>query len=367
MASVGRENRVLKGHARATRGHFLSVWCLRHSEKKAEVETVNMSQTTATGKTKVSLRSVRNKELEPAVHDLLNSLGWEEVVFPDAKVVIKLNLNTAEADKVESANTSPALTEALIRVLQTRTRNITLVEAHAYRNSAEEAFQASGTYEVAERTGVDVVNLSKASARDVDNPLISPMPEILLDADVFITMPVIKTHALTYFTGSLKNQWGCVPRFDRIALHYGLDFLLADLHRILKPKLCIMDGIIGVEGRGPTNGDPRRLDIILGSRDGVALDATAQRLVGLEPTRCRHIVLAAEQKLGTIKEDEIELDSDLKPDWEPFVPAKMDWAIAGMNRMTKYKFFRKYILEVDPIFKAGKTVVNALRKVGIVR
>lgn len=318
-------------------------------------------------KTVVAVRSAREKELEAVVLDVLEALNWKDVVTPDASVVIKLNLNTAEADKVESANTSPELTEALCRVLQTRTQNITLVEAHAYRNSAEEAFAASGTYGVAERTGVKIVNLSKVPSRDVGIEMLGPLPEILLDADVFITMPVVKTHALTYFTGSLKNQWGCVPRFDRIALHYGLDGLLVDLHRILKPKLCIMDGLIGVEGRGPTNGKPRTLGVVLGSRDGVALDATAARLVGLEPAKCRHLVLAGEAGLGSFKADEIDFDSDIQPDWEPFEAAKTDWAIAGMNSLTKYAFFRRYFLEVEPVFRAGKATVNALRRVGVVR
>ena len=318
-------------------------------------------------KSKVVVRSAREKDLESVVRDVLESLNWHEVIKPDASVVIKLNLNTAEADKVQMANTSPELTEAVCRVLLTRTKNVTLVEAHAYRNSAEVAFEATGTYGIGERTGVKIVNLSKDEMREINNPLISPLPAILLDCDVFMTMPVVKTHALTYFTGSLKNQWGCVPRFDRIALHYGLDDLLVDLHRRLKPQLCIMDGLVGVEGRGPTNGKPRRLDIVLGSRDGVALDASAARLVGLEPSKCRHLVLAGEAGLGKFASADIELDTDIKPDWEPFEEAKLDWAVDGMNRLTKYGFFRRYILQNNAIFNAGKATVNVLRNIGIVR
>lgn len=318
-------------------------------------------------KVKVVMRSARKKDLESVARDVLESLNWHEVVAPDASVVIKLNLNTSEPDKIEMANTSAELTEAVCRVLLTRTKDVTLVEAHAYRNTAEEAFEAHGTYKIAERTGVKIVNLSKDPGREIDNKLISPLPSILFDADVFITMPVVKTHALTYFTGSLKNQWGCVPRFDRIALHHGLDWLLVDLHRRLKPKLCIMDGLVGVEGRGPTNGKPRRLDVVFGSRDGVALDATAARLVGLDPSKCRHLMLAAQEGLGKFAENDIELDTDIKPDWEPFEAAKLDWAVAGMNRMTKYGFFRRHFLENDAVFNSGKRVVNVLRNVGIVR
>lgn len=316
---------------------------------------------------KVVVRSVRNRSVFEATQSLMEGCHWQEIVSPNASVVIKLNLNTADSTKVQSANTSPELIEAVCCVLKMRTQDITLVEAHAYRNPAEQAFEATGIYGIAERTGVKVINLSHEPCRDIGLRELGPLPEILLDADVFMTMPVVKTHALTYFTGSLKNQWGCVPRYDRIALHWGLDNFLVDLHRVLKPKLCIMDGIVGVEGRGPTNGKPRRLDIILGSTDGVALDTTAMRLVGLDPTQSRHVRLAFESGLGDFEKDQITIDSDIEPDWKPFEPAQLDWAVAWMNRWSKYKWFRRYILEPEPIFKAGKWVTNVLRNIGIVR
>jgi len=298
---------------------------------------------------------------------VLGLLEWQSLVPNSARIVIKLNLNTAEPEKIESANTSSALVEALCTVLQTRTHDITLVEAHGYRHPAEEAFRVNGIFDLTERTGVKVVNLSREPCRDVGNSLLGPLPEIVLDADILITMPVIKTHALTYFTGALKNQWGCIPRYDRIALHWALDQLIVELQRILKPKLCIMDGIIGVEGRGPTGGKPRKLGIILGSTDAVALDATAMRLVGLDPTKARHVVLAGKAGLGKLGRADIEVHSDVEPDWQPFEPAKLDWAVAGMNRLSKYAWFRCCILEVDPIFQAGKRTVNILRQIGLVR
>jgi uncharacterized protein (DUF362 family) len=315
----------------------------------------------------VVVRSTKGLLLTEVVQKVLGALNWDTIIPVNSKVVIKLNLNTADPTKVESANTSPVLVEAVCRVLQTRTKDISLVEAPGYRHSAEKAFEITGIYDVAKRVGVKVVDLSKEPMSEVCNLRLGPLPTILLDADVFITMPVIKTHALTYFTGALKNQWGCIPRHDRIALHQYLDELLVELNRILNPQLCIMDGIIGVEGRGPTNGKPRRLDIILGSTDPVALDATAMRLVGLDPTKARHVVMAYEAGLGKFHEDEITIDSDVQPNWAPFEPAQLDWAIYWMNRLSKYNWFRKYILEVNAIFYPTKRVVNILRRIGVVR
>jgi uncharacterized protein (DUF362 family) len=316
---------------------------------------------------KVMVRSVKNRIIVQAVREILEGLNWKEIISPNSKVAIKLNLNTPEPNKLVSANTSPQLGEALCEVLHERTQDIALVESHSYRYQAELAFKNTGIYAIGEKLGVRVVNLSTEPCRDVGNDLLGPLPEILLDADVIITMPVIKTHALTYFTGSIKNQWGCVPRFDRIALHHALDQLLVDLNGILKPRLSIMDGIVGVEGRGPTNGKPRRLDLVLGSTDLVALDATAMRIVGLDPLKCRHLVMAFESGQGMFYENDIELDMNVARDWADFEEAKLDWAVDSMNRLTRFKWFREHILGVNAIFYPTKALVKVLRKVGIVR
>lgn len=313
------------------------------------------------------IRSVRGRLLTAVVREVLDRLEWQSLVFPQAKVAVKTNLCTPEPDKIASADTSPELVQAVCEVLLEKTPEISIVEAHSYRFPAEIAFANAGIYSLAERLGIKVVNLSKAPCRDVGHPLLGPLPEVLLDADVVVTLPTLKTHALTYFTGALKNQWGCVPRYDRIALHHSLDKLLVDLNRILKPRLCVMDGIIGVEGRGPTNGKPRRLDLVLGSRDAVALDATAMRLVGLDPSKCRHVVLAFEAGEGMFHENEITIDSNVERDWADFEPAHLDWAVAWMNRLTKYAWFRNRILGVDTIFYPTKRLVAFLRNVGIVR
>ena len=318
-------------------------------------------------KAKVVVRSVRGRPVSSAAREVMDCLDWGRIVSPNARVVIKLNLNTPEPEKLASANTSPELVEAVCGILLEQTKDITLVEAHSYRYPAELGFRNTGIYDVANRLGIAVVNLSNGPCRDVGEPILGPLPKIILDADVFITMPVIKTHALTYFTGSIKNQWGCIPRYDRIALHYCLDRLLVSLNAILKPGLCVMDGIIGVEGRGPTNGKPRRLDLVLGSQDPVALDSTAMRLVGLDPMKCHHVVLASAAGHGNFDEKDIEVDCNVRRDWPDFEPAKLDWAVDWMNRLTKYRFFRERILGVDAIFYPTKWLVGRLRDIGIVR
>lgn len=323
-----------------------------------------MSDNTST----VILRGVTPESLQATVRECMERCGWEELVPRDATVMIKPNLCTTDPGKLEMSNTDARLTAAVCQVLLGRTRKIFLGESDGLRQKAEEAFAVNGYVEMARELGVELVNFSRVPWTKVDCPPAGEieLPRPLLEADVLITLPVLKTHALTYFTGTLKNQWGCVPQYNRILLHKHLDALLATLHRVLKPRLSIMDGIVGMEGRGPTNGKPRRLDLILASRDGVALDATAMRLVGLDPARSKHIVMAAAQKLGRTRVEEIEVDGDWQKHATQFEPAVLDKAISAMNYMSRYRWFVKYMLESDRIFYPFRSLVQFLRRVGVV-
>ena len=317
---------------------------------------------------RVILRSVRGRSVRDVVAESMERCGWEQVVPRDALVVVKPNLCTAVPDKAAASNTDPAIAEAVCEMLLTRTKRVIMGESDGLRQKAQEAFAASGYVEIGRRLGVDLVNFSESAWRPVRCEPAGDveLPALLLDADVFITLPVLKTHALTYFTGAIKNQWGCLPQYNRILLHKYLDPLLATLHRVLRPRLALMDGIIGMEGRGPANGKPRRLDVILASRDSVALDATAMRLAGLDPARSRHVVLTARQGLGRIRPDEITVDGDFDRHATQFDPAVLDKAIAAMNYMSRYRWFVKYMLERDSVFYPVRALVQMLRRVGVV-
>ncbi|MBI4847290.1 MAG: DUF362 domain-containing protein [Nitrospirae bacterium] len=306
-----------------------------------------------------------------ATEEIIAACGWEEVVSRNARIVIKPNLCTEEKDKVEASNTSPELMDAVCSILSRKTKNITIGESDGARYSADDAAQNTGVFDIVKKYGIKWSNFSKGEFVDIGHPIFGKyktlMPKELMEADAVIDMPVLKTHALTVFTGAIKNQWGCVPRYDRILMHKYLDELLSDLIGIVKPRINIMDGIVCVEGRGPSNGIPRRMDIILGSTDPVALDATAMRLIGLDPFASKHIVLSAQKGFGNIEESNIEKDGPFKEHTVEFIPAPLDFAVASMNYMTRYRFFVKYILFNQDIFKHTRKLVIFLRKVGVLK
>jgi uncharacterized protein (DUF362 family) len=318
-------------------------------------------------KSEVILRGVNDETLASVVRECMKFCNWESLVAPGSTVVVKPNLCTAVPEKWAMSNTDPRITFAVCELLLTRAAKVYVVESDGLRQTAWEAFEVSG-YRRLESLGVTLVNLSEAEEVEVELPSAGRvrLPRLMQTCDVFITLPVLKTHALTYFTGSIKNQWGCVPQYDRILLHQYLNPMLAELHAIFKPQISIMDAIIAMEGRGPANGKPRRLDLLLASRDSVALDATAARLVGLDPQRCRHLLLTADKGLGQWKQEAISVDGDWARHATQFEPAVLDKAIAAMDYMSRYRWFVKYMLEKNLVFYPVRFVVQMLRKVGVV-
>ncbi|MFI5071445.1 MAG: DUF362 domain-containing protein [Terriglobales bacterium] len=331
-------------------------------EEKSSGETFRMAQ----GISQVIVRSVAGKSLTDTVRECMEFCEWKKWVARDSKVVLKPNLCTAVPERIEAANTEARLTAAVCEVLLERTSRISIVETDHVRQTAEQVFEASGYGEIAKKFGVKLVNLSKMPTVGCDCEPVGEihLPRILLEGDTFISLPVLKTHALTYFTGVLKNQWGCVPRyFDRIQHHGHIHELLSSLHRILQPRFSVMDALVCVEGRGPVFGPARRLDLILASRDGVALDSTAMRLVGLDPNRCSHVVIAAKKGLGRIDAQEIVVNGDWDAHATNFQPAPKDWANTAMFYLAKHRWFFKFILANDRIYYPVRSVVQFIRRV----
>jgi len=314
-------------------------------------------------KSHVFLRRADRSNPTPAVRQLLESCGWTSVVAPGSHVVIKPNLCTERVEQIHTANTSATVLRAVCQVLLERTRRITIVESDGARYPAEAAFENNGVYQLASELGIRVLNLSKDELVDVADARMRGfgMSRTWLEADAFITLPVLKTHATTVFTGALKNQWGCIPRFDRILLHKHLHELIVEVNRIRPVTLALMDGLVGMQGRGPINGYPINLDVLLASLDPVALDSTGMRLIGLEPLASQHIVHADRIGLGTLRADRIAVEGPFEEVRTCAEPAAEDWAIKLMNRIARSPFLTKHFLLNDGIFYPIRRAVNVAR------
>ena len=312
----------------------------------------------------VYVRTVIGKDLASVVGDLMDKVGWQELVPSGGFVALKPNFCEYRSDRIENANTSFSFIESVCRVLSSRAGRIAIVESDGLRYQVEEVYSAMGMERLTSRYGVQLVNLTRDRWVTFPEPLLEGfgLPAILGECDCFISLPKLKTHALTYFTGALKNQWGCILRPDRILLHKHINALIPRINRLLNPRLAIMDGLIAMEGRGPTNGIRRELSLLLASRDLVALDATAMRAVGLQPDSARHVVEAARIGVGNIRGEKIQVDCSGVPPIAPFIPAKKEWTLELMNYLTRYRPFVYHVLLDDHLFNMAKGFTTFLRK-----
>jgi uncharacterized protein (DUF362 family) len=137
------------------------------------------------------------------------------------------------------------------------------------------------------------------------------LPETLYNADLLVSMPKLKTHHWAGVTLSLKNMFGVVPGsiygWPKNALHWaGINGSIVDINSSLPiPRFAIVDGIVGMEGNGPLQGQAKQGGVLIFGPDLVAVDATAARLMTIEPRQIKYLTHAAEF-LGNLGHDEIE-------------------------------------------------------------
>lgn len=322
----------------------------------------------------------QNGGIQNTVQLLLDNLQWGKIIVADKPVYIKLNLSVAREETFYYANTDMEILRSVLGVITTKTKNVFLVESDLARGksksglygggTAEEMFKVNGICEIADEFGVNTLSLSTQEQIYSVDPLFEDfgLPKCLLDDNkIFITMPLIKTHALTQFTGALKNQWGCVPRWDRVLLHKRLNELIVLYNKLIKPDLVIMGGRYAMEGRGPTSGEPRKFPVLIGSTKPASADAIATALIGLDSAGIEHIHLACSEQLGHTDLQQIEIRGEFEENRAVFEPASLDWALKWMNYLTRYKFFVYHILQNNMIFKTAKFFVQFFRKLGVVR
>jgi uncharacterized protein (DUF362 family) len=297
-------------------------------------------------RSKVFVRPVRDVPVARAVAEIMEGIDYRRLIPAGSRVVIKVNLSTPFQENAEASNTHPHLLDAVLAMVRERTDSIVVGESNGMRYDTEQAFEVSGYYPIIAKHGARALNFTRDQWVETGEAELRgwPVAKTLLEADVFITLPVLKTHATTVFTGALKNQFGCYPQHNRILLHPRLDRVLVLINKVARPRIAIMDGIVAMEGRGPINGKARRFDVVLGSTDVVALDATAMRLVGIDPFTSRHVRWASEAGLGQIASEHVEVDGDFEGLRTQFEPAELDLPIRALGWISRSRFLTERLI-----------------------
>lgn len=237
--------------------------------------------------------------------------GLDAFVKKDDVVLLKPNmLDPLPPDK--AATTHYLFVKAVIELVKKITDKVMVGDCSGGldKNATEKAFEKSKVKEVINETNVVFRNFQKEEfiPKDINGYAVlerTDFASAVKEADIIINLPKLKTHGVTFYTGAIKNCFGCIHPLEREYLHKNFSDRirfsqgLVDIYSHVRPQLNIMDAVVVMEGdEGPSYGDPKYVGLVLASEDGVALDAVACSIIGYNPMAMPTIIEAHKRGIG---------------------------------------------------------------------
>jgi uncharacterized protein (DUF362 family) len=288
--------------------------------------------------------------LQASLEALLAPLGgMAAFVKPGDRVLLKPNLLTGARPQKE-CTTRPEVVYAVARMVQAVGGQPFLGDGPAF-GSALVVAKANGYLPLLEELQLPVVEFHGMRYQTVSDTFDHlRLSKEAMEADVVINLPKVKSHVQLTLTLGVKNLFGCVPGKMKAWWHMeaGKDAdrfgeMLVETARAINPNLTIVDGILGHEGNGPSNGEPRLLGVLGASTDVFALDRAFVQLLQIDPQQIP--TQRAAHRLGL---NETQLHFPLCtpqelaiPDWQ--LPAKMMPIDFGAPRVLRSTFKHLYI------------------------
>ena len=253
-----------------------------------------------------------------ALTEMSHLIGVTEEEIRGKRVVIKPNLLLAYPPE-KAATTHPAVVEAAAKLFSDLgAESVTIAESPGgiyNEKNLDRTYRITGMADAAEKSGATLNR--DMTFREFSTPegAVSKTVNVItpiLDSDVIVNICKLKTHSLAMMTGAAKNLFGVIPGIMKFEMHarfkdpedffsmvVDLDTALASDHDLIN----ICDGIIGMEGDGPSGGTPKPAGVLLMSRNPFCLDCVSARIMGLEG-RVRLTELAAARGLCPEKESD---------------------------------------------------------------
>lgn len=232
--------------------------------------------------------------IEKILREHFETLHLRESITPGMKIALKLNLVTAMKPDL-AGTTHPAVIEALCRILTEYGADVIMGDSPGGPFTGvylKSVYNICGITEVAEKTNTKLNDDFTQKEVVFEDAVIAKNMTVtnwLLEADAIINVCKLKTHGMMAMSAAVKNMFGSIPGTMKPEYHFRFpkqnDFanMLIDIQEFWKPKMLlhVMDGIVGMEGNGPTAGTPRNVGVVLTSKDPYAADLIGGRIIGL--------------------------------------------------------------------------------------
>jgi uncharacterized protein (DUF362 family) len=226
---------------------------------------------------------------------------------------VLLKPNLVEFDASTAINTDVALVAAALEAFRSLSAaSVTIAEGPGHRRDTLGVADEAGYWKGVRNFEGQFVDLNRDDVTPVSNFVNEKqffLPNTALGADLIVSMPKMKTHHWAAATLSMKNLFGLVPGsvygWPKNTLHYiGIDNSIVALNRQFRKTFAIVDGIVGMEGNGPIQGQAKNVGLLVFGQDLVAVDSTCCRIMGIDPAKVAYLQQAAD--LGAIAPGQIQ-------------------------------------------------------------
>jgi len=243
--------------------------------------------------------------------DLLG--GMHTFVKPGERVLIKPNLLKGKEPEA-AVTTHPEIVRAVIRLVR-EAGGEPMVGDSPGMGDLRKVCEKAGILEVVNEEGATLVEMDEVvQVRNQGRFQRFEIARAAYEADAIINLPKLKTHGMTTLTGAVKNLFGCVPGKRKVQWHFNTGVnhelfatMLNELCALLKPRLTIMDAVIGMEGNGPGSGEPRQIGVVIAGKDPVAVDVVSSSVLGVSLEKLPLIRAAAAAGYGETQLDRIRV------------------------------------------------------------
>lgn len=254
-------------------------------------------------------------ELSRTIRDGLLATNAKPNQFRGKRVLLKPNL-VEPSRQIPHMTTHPAIIVAAAEVFRGWGATVLVGEGPGHVRDTDIALIESGVSEALDDARIDFADLNYERIgwrrnRGKRSKLAGFFfPQSVLEADFVVSMPKMKTHHWVGMTCSMKNLYGVIPGIKygwpkNVLHHNGIPETVVDINASLPRTLTIVDAIDCMEGDGPILGSCKSMGLILVGHCLTAVDATAARIMGLDPSRIHYLTMGS-PSLGPIEETRIE-------------------------------------------------------------
>lgn len=290
--------------------------------------------------------------------------GLEAYLTPKEKVLLKVNLLMKKKPE-EATTTHPIFVKALSDELLDFGVTVFIGDSPGgpfNEHSLRGIYKVCGYEEIARHSEIALnYNIGHREVKHSGGILLKQLTvgDFVLEADKIISVSKLKTHGMMKFTGAVKNMFGIIPGLLKAEYHFKMpdvvnfSQMLVDVCTYASPVLSFMDGIVGMEGAGPSGGTPRQVGVIIGSDSPYHLDVVATQLIGIDPMGVPTVARTIENNLVSPDYKDIKMVGASPLEWQiqDYVTPNISSVEFSKNLPAPFKGWVDGALRPRPVFR----------------